>query len=523
MALIGANFIGFHTSKNGDSSFHAFDPFKDEYLPEAFYFATQEELESALYYADKSFLVFKEILPHQRAIFLETIAEEIMSLGDNLLQRCVAETGLPELRIKNERTRTINQIFMFSELLKEGWWVDARINTGNTELQKPDVRRMLQPIGPVAIFGASNFPLAFSTAGGDTISALASGCPVILKAHPSHPGTNEMMATAIIKAAQRASMPEGVFSSLFLSNELSMYLVQHSKIKAVGFTGSRTAGMILYNAACQRQEPIPVYAEMSSINPVILLKNALMKNAKAIATGLAASVTLGFGQFCTNPGLVILIQSKETNIFLKMFSDELIKTTPGTMLNKKILQSYKESIESLINNPEVKLLATGNQEPDEKHGEVKAFAFTVTGKNFLKKKQLSEEIFGPCTLFILCQDAIMLEEVICSLKGQLTATLHATKEDNPIALKVINILTQKAGRVIYGGFPTGVEVCDAMHHGGPFPSTTDAKFTSVGTAAINRFIRPIAFQNFPEDLLPEALKDNNPLNIHRLLNGEWQR
>lgn len=522
--ITGSNFTGYAESKKGDKSFQAFSACQNQYLDGDFYYATEEELSNALHLAQQAFAVYQKTSFEKRAQFLETIAEEIMALGEVLIERCVAETALPAPRITGERGRTCGQLKMFAQLLREGWWVDARIDTAQPQRQplpKSDIRRMLIPIGPVAVFGASNFPLAFSTAGGDTASALAAGCPVVVKAHSSHPGTNELVASAIIKAAQQTGMPEGVFSAVYLSHADVIKFVQHPVIKAVGFTGSRNVGMQLFNAAVSRPEPIPVYAEMSAVNPVVLLEGALAANAEKIAKDLTASIHLGVGQFCTNPGLVLLIENDTAQNFLKLFAEQVSITTPATMLNRNICKAYNEGVSDRAGSDAVTVLARASKPASEERYEAGAVVYTVPAKKFLEQKELTDEIFGPSSLVVLCGNEAELHRVLQSLEGQLTATLHAAAGDKENLPPVVDIITQKAGRIIYGGYPTGVEVCHAMQHGGPFPSTTDGRSTSVGTASIYRFVRPVAYQDFPDDLLPESLQNKNPLNILRLIDGEW--
>ena len=522
MILTGANFTGFTRSASGDKTFKAFSPKTNTYLEEEFKIATEEEFQHALSLAGKAFPAYSQISAAARAEFLDTIADEIMSLGDVLLERCSVESGLPLARITGERGRTCGQLKSFAQLLRDGWWVDARIDKAQPERQplpKSDIRRMLIPIGPVAVFGASNFPLAFSTAGGDTASALAAGCPVVVKAHSSHPGTNELISSAILKAAEITAMPEGVFSSLYLSHEDVIRLVQHPVIKAVGFTGSRNVGMQLFNAAVTRPEPIPVFAEMSAVNPMVLLPGAIESSKEKIAKDLAGSVTLGVGQFCTNPGLVLMLKNARTTEFMSEFAAQLSATVPAAMLNKNICKAYNEGVAALQKASQITVIAKSDQEAAE--GEAQPSAYSVKASDFMANKQFGEEVFGPSTLFVLCQDEIQLTEVLQSLEGQLTATVHATPSDERTVKSVLAIITQKAGRVIYGGYPTGVEVCHSMQHGGPFPSTTDGRSTSVGSAAIFRFVRPVAFQDFPDHLLPAELQNNNPLNIGRLVDGHW--
>ncbi|ANH82732.1 2,5-dioxovalerate dehydrogenase [Niabella ginsenosidivorans] len=525
MNITGANFIGFKSSAAGSSTFRAFAPAKDEYLPEAFTIATEKELQWAVNEAARAFQAYRALSYDRRAAFLDAIAREIMDLGNVLIERCSAETGLPVGRLTGERKRTCDQLQLFAKLLRDGWWVDARIDKAQPERQPlpaPDIRRMLVPLGPVAVFGAGNFPLAFSTAGGDTASALAAGCPVVVKSHPSHPGTNALVASAIIRAAQQTAMPEGIFSSLSLSHEQAIQLVQHPGIKAVGFTGSRRVGMALFHAAVTRAEPVPVYAEMSAVNPVILFEGALRTQKEKIAKGLSGSVTMGAGQFCTKPGLVIMKESNASKSFLEEFAKCINTVLPATMLSKAIYSAYSAGVTSWQNTAGITSLTTPEESSYEPY-QAPPVACTVSGRIFLADKKFSDEVFGPATLIIHCKNEEELKNVLQSLEGQLTATIHATAEDEEDLKPVTDIIIQKAGRIIYGGYPTGVEVCHAMQHGGPFPSTTDARSTSVGTAAIYRFVRPVAYQDFPDHLLPEALQNANPLNILRLVDGNWTK
>lgn len=524
MLLTGQNFTGFTTSANGDNTFRAFAPAKNTFLQDDFTLATGTELEYAISLSEKAFPVYRQCTYLQRAEFLTAIAAEIMALGDRLPERCADETGLPVGRITGERARTCAQLQLFATLLRDGWWLDARIDKGQPDrkpLPKPDIRRMMIPIGPIAVFGSSNFPLAFSTAGGDTASALAAGCPVIVKAHSSHPGTNELVSSAIIKAAQQTGMPEGVFSSVYLSHDDVIKLVQHPVIKAVGFTGSRAVGMRLFNAAVTRPDPIPVYAEMSSVNPVILMEHALLSQKDKIATALTASLNLGAGQFCTNPGLVLMVESEASHDFQKAFAEQIEAAKPATMLNKNIWKAFTEGIQSVQSKPEVSLLAAAAETAVAEKYEAQPVAHTISAENFLSDKGFADEIFGPATLVVICKTMHALHQVLQSLEGQLTASLHAAAGDEAALPEIVDTIAQKAGRIIYGGYPTGVEVCHSMQHGGPFPSTTDAKFTSVGTAAIDRFVRPVAYQDFPDALLPDPLKNTNPLGISRLVDGTW--
>jgi alpha-ketoglutaric semialdehyde dehydrogenase len=526
MILAGKNFIGFTNSGMGEKTFQAFSSTENDYLPEKFTQATIAEFETALSLAQKAFPIYSELSYEKRAQFLDAIADEIMALGDTLIVRCSSETGLPTARITGERGRTCSQLKMFAQLLRDGWWLDARIDKAQPDRQpvaKSDIRRMLIPIGPVAIFGASNFPLAFSTAGGDTASAFAAGCTVIVKAHSSHPGTNELVSSAIIKAAIETGMPEGVFSSVYLSHEDSVNLVKHSAIKAVGFTGSRTVGMKLFEAAVSRPEPIPVFAEMSALNPIIVMEHALIEQKENIAKGIAGSVVLGAGQFCTCPGLVLMIDSDAAVKFRTALAEQIAATTPAPMLNKNIHKAYTEGVNTFQSSPEISVLAKSSKVAIAERQEAQPVVHTITAADFISKKLFAVEIFGPETLIVICKDEEELQQALLSLEGQLTASVHASKKDELSLKPIIKIITEKAGRVIYGEYPTGVEVCHSMQHGGPFPATTYNGVTSVGTAAIYRFVRPVAFQNFPNHLLAEALQNENPLNILRLIDGDWTK
>lgn len=521
--MTGENFIGSSRSAQGTESFRAFGPAKGETLAVDFTFATGDELRSALALAQQDFATYQQVSASARAAFLDAIAEEIMQLGDELLNRCCEESGLPLARVTGERGRTCGQLKLFAQLLRDGWWVDARIDTAQPDRQpaaRPDIRRMLIPLGPVAVFGASNFPLAFSTAGGDTASALAAGCTVVVKAHPLHPGTNELVSAAVVRAAQRTGMPAGVFSSLHLNDALAVQLVREPAIRAVGFTGSRRVGMTLFQAALSRPDPIPVYAEMSAVNPMVLLNDALARRGQQIARELAGSVALGAGQFCTNPGLVFLVDSDASKSFLDAFAQAISATPTATMLGKNIHDAYVSGVDQLRKKDGVTLLAAAAPAQGSSC-QAQATAHLISGAGFLSDGFFSHEIFGPATLVIVCADEAELVRALASIEGQLTASIHATAQDGDLLSKLMPVITAKAGRIIYGGYPTGVEVCHAMQHGGPFPATTDARSTSVGTAAIQRFVRPVAYQDMPDHLLPQALQRGNPLNILRLHDGSW--
>ena len=525
MKLTGEQLIGSTFSKKGSKRFKAVNPAKGEPLEPFYYEAAVDEVERAFGLAQEAFWIYRRKPPAQKAVFLERIAEEILALGEVLIQRCMAETALPEARLTGERGRTINQLKLFAQVLREGSWVEARIDTGLPHRQpvpKPDIRQMLIPLGPVGIFGASNFPLAFSVAGGDTVSALAAGCPAVVKAHPAHPGTSEMVGRAVLKAAQETGMPEGIFSLLHgQANDVGMAMVNHPLAKAIGFTGSFKGGKAIYDAAACRPVPVPVYAEMGSTNPVFLLPEAVAERGDTTAGGLAASVTLGVGQFCTNPGLIFLIQSGESDDFIKRTAGTLAGISSASMLTDKIKASYDAGIETIRKIEGVEVIAKGKAVNGGCQGV--PYLLQSSAAEFLKNPQMAEEVFGPSTIIITAADKEQLLEVASSLTGHLTATVHCTPKELEGYTDLVSLLETKVGRLIINGFPTGVEVCPSMHHGGPFPATTDLRTTSVGTAAIKRFARPVCFQDFPQTVLPHELKDENPLNIFRLINGNWTK
>ncbi|GAA5521884.1 aldehyde dehydrogenase (NADP(+)) [Aliifodinibius salicampi] len=516
MALTGQNFIGSHRSGNGSKTFQGINPETESKLKPDYVEATSDEVDQAVQKAEEAFNDYRQKSTVNRAEFLEAIADEIMELGDALIKRASEETGLTEGRLTGERGRTFNQLRLFADVVREGSWVDARIDRSD---EAPDVRSMKMALGPVAIFGASNFPLAFSVAGGDTASALAAGCPIVVKAHPAHPGTCEMVAGAILKAVEKTGMPEGTFSMVQgISHEVGTALVEHPLIKAVGFTGSFKGGKALYDAATSRPEPIPVYAEMGSTNPIFLLPGALREKGDEVAEGLTNSVNLGVGQFCTNPGLVAYEESDEARAFHQAVADHFKKAGTGTMLTSGIQSAYKEGLETLLQQEGVQLVASGSEDGSPNTGV--PHLLKVDSKNFLANDGLEEEVFGPSTLTISAEGKADLIDIAENLQGHLTATLYGTEEDLETYSDLVTVLQRKVGRLIFNGFPTGVEVNHAMIHGGPYPATTDSRTTSVGTSAIDRFARPVCFQDFPESQLPDELKDENPLDIWRLENGE---
>ncbi len=524
MALHGKLFIGSELSTgSGETAKHA-SPLGGEVLEPGFCQAGEAEVNAVMELAEAAFVSYRRTSAEQRAEFLEAIGTEIEALGDALIERANLESGLPEARLVGERGRTVGQLKLFAQLLREGSWVDARVDTALPDrepLPKPDLRRMLIPLGPVVVFGSSNFPLAFSVAGGDTASALAAGCPVVVKAHSAHPGTAELVASAIIKAAESCSMPDGVFSMLHgRGSVVGTALVKHPLTCAAGFTGSREGGRALFDAAAARPEPIPVFAEMASLNPVFLLPEALKERSEVIAQGLTASFTMGVGQFCTKPGLVLGVAGDALSAFQQQLAAAVSAAAPATMLHAGIYDSYKEGLDHAESVEGATLLARSDQEgdPAQSHGE--PVVMQTDAVTFLKEPQLSEEVFGPFTLVIAGQSMDELEAIAAGFEGQLTATLHGTDNDLAQAEGLVRILERKAGRLIVNGFPTGVEVCPSINHGGPYPATTDVRFTSVGTAAIQRWVRPICYQGFPANLLPAELQDDNPSGVQRLVDSD---
>ena len=487
--------------------------------------ATPEEVDQTLREAQLAFLSYKNLSGKKKATFLRAIADEIEALGAELVSMAMKETNLPEARIIGERGRTTHHCRMFADLVEEGSWLEARVDTAisdRTPAPKPDLRKMLVPLGPVVVFGAANFPLAYSTAGGDTASALAGGCPVIVKAHPAHAGTSELVAKAIFKAIEKTGMPKGVFQHLYGTGfEVGQALVKNPLTKAVGFTGSLAGGKALFDLANQRPDPIPVFAEMSSINPVILLPETLARDAAKTAATLAGSITLGVGQFCTNPGLIFAIEGAGLDQFIKSLGTEIEKVTPAPMLHQGIADNYSKKLKNALAQKGVKVEASASVEATSAQG--RPTVASVSASDFLKNPALAEEVFGPFSLIIRCADLKELNTVVNHTHGQLTASIIADESEISNHKSLLNTLVEKAGRLVINGVPTGVEVVAAQNHGGPFPATTDSRFTAVGTDAIKRFVRPVSFQNFPDTLLPDELKESNPLNIWRLYNGELRK
>lgn len=521
MTIEGKQIIGFDNVAGGTEKFSSYNPALSSKLDYQFTKATENEVELACAKAASAFQVYRKKSGTEKAAFLESIVEEIKSIGSLLIDTCCTETALPRPRIEGERGRTMNQLLMFANLLREGSWVDARIETADpsrTPLPKPDIRYMHVGLGPVVVFGASNFPLAFSVAGGDTASALAAGCPVIVKVHSAHPATGELVGRAIQRAAKNTGMPDGVFSMLHGDGSVvGMQLVKNRHIKAVGLTGSFQAGKALFDAAVKRDEPIPVYAEMGSTNPVFVLPEAMRSNIEKISQGFSASVTLGIGQFCTNPGLLLHQGGDDATAFTEKLKEEFAKTSGGVMLTENIYKSFNKGIAHHSRQPDIGVLAQGTQGAGANCAS--PILFKTTGEVFRAHRDLAEEIFGPTSLVIEVNSREEMLDVARGLSGHLTATVHGTDRDLVAYRELLDILEQKVGRIVINGFPTGVEVCTAMVHGGPYPATTDGRSTSVGTAAIARFTRAVCYQGMPDELLPQELKNENPLNILRLING----
>jgi NADP-dependent aldehyde dehydrogenase len=472
--------------------------------------------------AEAAFPAYSALSREQRATFLERIADEIEARGPAITEIGHLETGLPKARMEGERGRTAGQLRLFASHIRKGDHLDRRHDAALPDRQplpRPDLKLIQLPIGPVAVFGASNFPLAFSVAGGDTASALAAGCPVVVKGHPAHPGTGELVARAIRKAVQACGQHEGVFSYLpGPSNTLGGALVANPRIKAVGFTGSRAGGVALMKIAASRPEPIAVYAEMSSINPILLFPAALTNRAEAIATGFVASLTMGAGQFCTNPGLLIALAGPDLDRFATAAGAALQATAPGQMLTAAIHGKYEAGVEALLGHNAVQLIARGATGQDG--CQARAALFATDADNFVADSALGHEVFGSSSIIVRCRDLAQVAEVVAGLEGQLTATLQIDAEDEPAAAELLPLLERKAGRILANGWPTGVEVCHAMVHGGPYPATSDGRTTSVGTLAIERFLRPVCYQNLPAGLLPAALKPDNPWSLGRFVDGQ---
>ncbi|ADU72839.1 aldehyde dehydrogenase (NADP(+)) [Pantoea sp. At-9b] len=522
MNLMGKNYIGGERSSQHAPELCSVDAHSGEALPYRFSQASHQEAEQACLAAERAFAPYQALPSEQRASFLDAIADELDALNDDFIHLVMRETALPEGRIRGERARTSGQMRLFASVLRRGDYLGVRIDTALPDRQplaRPDLRQLKVGVGPVAVFGASNFPLAFSTAGGDTAAALAAGCPVVVKAHSGHMATAECVADAIMRAAEKTAMPAGVFNMIY-GGSIGQVLVRHPAIQAVGFTGSLKGGRALCDIAAARPQPIPVFAEMSSINPMILLPGALAVRSERIARELTDSVVAGCGQFCTNPGLIIGIASPQFSAFLAMMAEN-IRTSPAqTMLNRGVLSSYEHGLTQLHQHSGIRHLAGAVQQGHQAVPQLFAAdaSLLIAGDDLLQ-----EEVFGPVTIAVTVRDEAELQAALQGVRGQLTTTLLAEPQDVQQFAHLVPLLQRKAGRLLFNGYPTGVEVSDAMVHGGPYPATSDARGTSVGTLAIDRFLRPVCYQNYPVELLPDALKPDNPLHLLRLVNGVYGR
>jgi NADP-dependent aldehyde dehydrogenase len=519
----GLSILGPERGKRGGVKFTAFNPAGGKALPGEFHSAAEEEVVFSAKIAAEAFPVYSRWSGPRRAALMNRMAELMEANQEAIISRASLETALPRSRLQGELARTCFQLRFYGEAAASGLCAGARIDHGDPGRKpqpKPDVRSLLRPLGPVAVFGSSNFPLAYSTAGGDTASALAAGCPVIVKAHPAHPGTSEIVGVLIQQAVRDTAAPAGIFSLLFDEGyKIGTALVKHPLVKAVGFTGSWRGGRALMDLAAARPEPIPVFAEMSSINPVFIFPEILQQHPEELAAGLHASVTLGVGQFCTNPGLVFVLAGDRANIFLQKLECRMSATPPGFMLTSAIGAAYRAGVEKLSSLRAVRRLT-----PESSGASTAGAALFVTdSETFLASPTLMDEVFGPSTLVVECPSLAELPAIAARLPGQLTATIHASTEELAVHRDLIALLETKVGRLVYNGFPTGVEVCHAMTHGGPYPSTGDGRSTSVGTRAIERFLRPVSFQNFPDTALPDELKEANSLGVWRLVDGNLIR
>lgn len=521
-AFTGHQLIGGASTPGDDGSFHAVDPRTGQELDPPFTAASAAQAGRAASLAAQAFDTYRHTMPEVRAAFLDSIADRIEGLGLALRERVMSESGLPAARVDGETARTTGQLRLFADLVREGGWRDACIDTAlpdRTPLPRPDLRRRQIPLGTVAVFAASNFPLAFSVAGGDTASALAAGAPVVVKAHPSHPGTSELVGRAVQAAARDHGLPDGVFALVHGPAEaLSRALVTDPRIKAVGFTGSRRGGLALATAAAARPEPVPVFAEMSSTNPVFLLPNALRQHAGDLGRAFIASLTNATGQLCTSPGLVLAPEGEDLDAFVEAASAAVLDHTAAPMLSSGIRDNYARGLARAEAVDGVVVRGRGTDDPGAPTAG-RAAVLVTDAATFLDHPELQEEVFGPAALVVRVPADLGLETLARALEGQLTATVHAVDADREQAAGLLDILELKAGRVVFNGWPTGVEVGHAVIHGGPYPSTTAPATTSVGTGAIARFLRPVSYQDLPAELLPPELRDDNPLQLWRRVDG----
>lgn len=521
--ITGAILVG-SEDRSSTMWFDAIDPSTGESIAPPFCEAGSQDVADACALAAEAFATFRDLVPADRAAFLERVADAILAIGDELIDRATAESGLPRGRIEGERGRTVGQLRLFASVVREGAWMDVTIDSAlpdRTPLPRADLRRVNVALGPVAVFGASNFPLAFSVAGGDTASAFAAGCPVVVKGHPAHPGTGELVARAIRQAVAACGLPAGVFSYLpGTTNELGGALVADPRIKAVGFTGSRGGGLALVRIANARPDPIPVYAEMSSINPVILFPAAAKSRGAALGKAYVASLTQGAGQFCTNPGLVIAVEGSELAAFEAAAAESLDGAAAQQMLTPGIHRAFEQGVEKLEGHADVRVIARGPV--GEGVNQAQGALFSTDADAFMADVALSHEVFGSSSIVVRAADWAAVATLIGGLEGQLTATLLFDEADESLVAPLIPLLAEKAGRVLANGWPTGVEVSHAIVHGGPFPATSDGRSTSVGALAIARFLRPVCYQDIPDRLLPPALRNANPYGVARRIDGAMQ-
>lgn len=522
--LTGQQIIASQLQTGLAGSFHAINPVTAQAIPPAFSYASREQIEQAIDSAALAFETFSQTSLAQRAAFLRGCRDEILAIKTVLIARVMLETGYDETRVNSEFDRVCAQLELYASVVEQGDYLNIRINTALTERlpqPRPDIRFINQALGPVVVFGASNFPLAYSIIGGDTVSALAAGCPVIVKGHNSHPGTCELVAKAIIKAVKKFALPDGTFSLLLGDGfAIGEQLVTAQAVKAVGFTGSMNGGLALQKLANARVDPIPVFAEMGSINPVVFLPEVLAEKTQVLAEKFITSLTLSAGQFCVNPGLLIAIEGEALRQFEHILALLLNETPAAAMLNENIYQQYQQACNARVNNNLLTVVAKGQQVLTNQQGFYsQAMVAKVPAAEFLKHKHLKEEVFGHTALLVSCKNHQEIIDVLASLPGQLTASVHGSDAELLTEQPLLKLLTHKVGRLVFNGFPTGVEVCEAMMHGGPFPASTDTRFTSVGTAAIARFVRPICYQNAPDSVLPIELQNANPLKLNRNVNG----
>ncbi|MFE9830787.1 aldehyde dehydrogenase (NADP(+)) [Streptomyces halstedii] len=522
--LDGAMFIGAERRHGNGPAARSADPRTDRPLEPAYPAGGARDVDDACERAAHAAVRYRSTTPGERAAFLERVADRVEALGDALVDRAVTESGLPRGRVAGERDRTTGQLRLFAAEVRAGEWAEVRVDPApplGRRTAGPDLRQRHLAVGPVAVFGASNFPLAFSVAGGDTAAALAAGCPVVVKGHQAHLGTSELVGSAVAGAVQDCGLPEGVFSLLFgAGSDLGQALVADPRIRAVGFTGSQAGGLALMRTAAARPVAIPVYAEMSSVNPVFLLPGALRERAEDLAEGFTSSLTLGAGQFCTNPGLVIASAGEGLERFVASASAAVARSTAQTMLTSGIHQAYERAVDGLRAEAGVREIATGL--PGEGENTGTARLLTVAADDFLTNPGLQDEAFGAASTVVVCRDQEQVVRVARALRGQLTATVHHGEGDGPAAAELLPVLEDTAGRVLFDGWPTGVEVSHAMVHGGPFPATSDGRGTSVGTLAMRRFLRPVCYQNLPAGLLPPELSDRNPYGLPRRTDGVRQ-